>query len=82
MTRDVEFRSEAATLRGLLFLPEARGGKPPVVVMAYGTSATIHMVADKYAEAFCRAGRAVLLYDHRSFGRSDGEPRLTGVWPC
>ena len=33
------------------------------------------MVADKYAEAFCRAGLAVLLYDHRNFGRSAGEPR-------
>jgi pimeloyl-ACP methyl ester carboxylesterase len=33
------------------------------------------MVADKYAEAFRQAGIAVLLYDHRNFGRSGGEPR-------
>jgi pimeloyl-ACP methyl ester carboxylesterase len=43
--------------------------------MAHGTSATVYMVADKYAEAFSRAGLAVLLYDHRNFGRSEGEPR-------
>jgi len=30
------------------------------------------MVADKYAEAFSCAGLAVLLYDHRNFGRSGG----------
>jgi len=75
MIKQIEFPSEGATLRGLLYLPEAREERPPVVVMAHGTSATISMVADKYAEAFCRAGLAVLLYDHRNFGRSGGEPR-------
>jgi pimeloyl-ACP methyl ester carboxylesterase len=73
--REVEFASEGATLRGLLYLPDAKAGKAPLVVMAHGTSATIHMVADKYAEAFCRAGLAALLYDHRNFGASGGEPR-------
>jgi alpha-beta hydrolase superfamily lysophospholipase len=33
------------------------------------------MVANKYAEVFCRAGLAIQLYDHRNFGRSEGEPR-------
>ena len=75
MIKEVEFPSEGATLRGLLFLPLSRKTKPPVIIMAHGTSATIHMVADKYAEAFCRAGLAVLLYDHRNFGSSGGEPR-------
>ncbi len=74
MIREVEFPSERATLRGLLFLPEAKK-KPPAIVMAHGTSATIRMVADKYADAYCRADVAVLLYDHRNFGRSGGEPR-------
>jgi len=44
--------------------------------MAHGFSATINgMVANHYAEVFCDAGFAVLLYDHRNFGISDGEPR-------
>ena len=30
---------------------------------------------DHYAEVFCAAGLAVLLYDHRNFGSSGGEPR-------
>jgi pimeloyl-ACP methyl ester carboxylesterase len=75
MIKDVEFLSEAARLRGLLFLPESQTKRTPVVIMAHGTSATVYMVADKYAEAFSRAGLAVLLYDHRNFGRSEGEPR-------
>lgn len=73
-TERVEFPSQGAVLRGLLFSPDAPG-RPPVVIMAHGTSATIRMVADEYAEVFRRHGLAVLLYDHRNFGMSDGEPR-------
>lgn len=43
--------------------------------MAHGTSATFRMVAIEYARAFARAGFAALIYDHRSFGVSDGTPR-------
>jgi hypothetical protein len=44
--------------------------------MGHGFSATITgMTADKYAESFCNAGFAVLLYDHKSFGESEGNPR-------
>ena len=75
MIQNVEFPSEAATLRGHLYLPDAKDAPPPAVVMAHGTSATITMVIDRYAEVFYGAGFAVLLYDHRNFGISDGEPR-------
>ncbi|HWZ92379.1 MAG TPA: alpha/beta hydrolase [Polyangiaceae bacterium] len=72
----VEFPSEGATLRGRLYLPAAARGRSPVVVMAHGLSATItEMSADRYAEVFQDAGLAVLLFDHRNFGMSDGEPR-------
>jgi uncharacterized protein len=74
MIGPVEFGSEGATLRGLLFRPES-DPHPPVVIMAHGTSATIRMVADEYAGVFYRNGMAVLLYDHRNFGSSGGEPR-------
>ncbi len=74
MIEQVEFRSESAILRGLLLRPDSEA-QPPVVIMAHGTSATIHMVADEYAKVFRRNGLAVLLYDHRNLGASDGEPR-------
>ena len=71
----MEFSSEGAVLRGFLY--EALTGEPPfpLVVMAHGTSATIPMVADRYAEVFARAGVSALLYDHRNLGISGGEPR-------
>lgn len=76
MTLDIEFKSQGATLRGNLYLPESDTLKHPVIVMAHGFTTTIKgMTADKYAEEFQKVGFAVLLYDHRNFGISDGEPR-------
>jgi len=43
--------------------------------MAHGFSATRHMTTDRYATVLFDAGFTVLLYDHRNFGASDGEPR-------
>ncbi len=43
--------------------------------MAHGFSAVKEMALDRYAEVFCDAGLAVLAYDHRNLGSSDGEQR-------
>ncbi len=79
MRRDVSFLSQGAELAGWLYLPDAAGvdakERWPLVIMAHGFSATRRMTADKYAETFRDAGLAVLLYDHRGFGDSGGEPR-------
>ncbi|RLM89460.1 alpha/beta hydrolase [Haloarcula sp. Atlit-7R] len=74
MKRDVTFESAGAELSGWFYSPDS--SPPwPVVVMAHGFSATKQMVADRYAEVFTETGVAVLLYDHRGFGESGGEPR-------
>ncbi|OGN96272.1 MAG: hypothetical protein A2Z71_05905 [Chloroflexi bacterium RBG_13_50_21] len=52
MIKEVEFPSEGAMLRGLLFLPESQTKRPPLVIMAHGTTGTVTMVVDKYAEGF------------------------------
>jgi hypothetical protein len=53
----------------------------PGVVMAHGFSGVKEQGLDRYAEVFCEAGMAVLVYDHRNFGASDGEPRqLINPW--
>jgi len=71
----VEFQSQGATLRGKLYKPNKTKNNP-IVIMAHGFSATINgMTADRYAIEFCKAGFNILLYDHRNFGISDGEPR-------
>ena len=71
----IAFTSQGATLRG--YLLTLAGAKPrlPAVVMAHGTSGTIRMVAIEYARVFATSGLAVLIYDHRNFGSSDGDPR-------
>lgn len=72
----IEFNSQGAVLRGRLYLPENKLKNPPILVMANGFATTINgMTADKYAERFRESGIAVILYDHRNLGISDGEPR-------
>jgi pimeloyl-ACP methyl ester carboxylesterase len=73
---NIEFPSVGVQLRGRLYLPKNQSKQHPLIIMAHGFSATINgMVADRYAEEFCKAGFAVILYDHRNFGISEGSPR-------
>lgn len=73
--RAIEFPSEGTTLKGLLITPGEADGRLPAVILAHGTSATFRMVAIEYAREFARHGFAALIYDHRNFGISGGEPR-------
>ena len=75
MRRDIEFSSEGLKLRGWLYKPSKGKGPFPTVVMAHGFSGVKEMALDKYAEVFCKAGLAVLVYDNRCLGDSDGTPR-------
>jgi len=74
---DVEFLSEGVILRGWFYpaadaRPDQAGA---AIVMAHGFSAVKEQYLDRYAEVFARSGFAVLVYDHRNFGASDGQPR-------
>lgn len=71
----VAFSSQGAMLGGYMLTRADAASRLPVVIMAHGTSATMKMVAIEYARAFAHAGLAVLIYDHRNFGISAGEPR-------
>ena len=73
MYKNVSFYSEGAELRGRHYCHS--GGAKPTVVMTHGTTATITMAIDLYADAIFAAGFDVLLYDHKNFGHSGGEPR-------
>jgi len=48
---------------------------PPVLVMAHGIGAQKDVGLATYAQKFGRRALAVVLFDYRSFGGSDGEPR-------
>ena len=76
MRRDIGFRTEdGVTLRGWQFLPRGVEGPAPTVIMAHGFTATREIFLDAFAEVFAAAGLGVIVYDHRNFGVSDGEPR-------
>lgn len=76
MRKDIEFNTEdGVTLRGWHYLPDNQEGKVPTIIMAHGFSAVKEMYLDRFAEAFAMAGMAVIVFDNRNFGASDGEPR-------
>jgi alpha-beta hydrolase superfamily lysophospholipase len=71
----VQFESEGATLRGRLYRPAKTPSDAPAVVMTHGFGALAVWLTD-LAVDLAQAGFAVLLFDHRNFGESDGEPRF------
>lgn len=76
--KDIEFQSESTRCAGWLYLPEGADASKPVpgIVMAHGIAAVKEMLdVPAFAEVFAEAGFAVLLFDYRFWGASDGEPR-------
>jgi hypothetical protein len=72
----VAFASRGQSCRGWLYRPSAWGARRvPAIAMAHGFSAVKEMFLPAYAERFRAAGFAVLLFDFRFLGESDGEPR-------
>ena len=71
----VQFESEGATLRGRLYRPAKGPSDAPAIVMTHGFGALAAWLTD-LAVDLAEAGFAVLLFDHRNFGESDGEPRF------
>lgn len=49
--------------------------RPPIVVAAHGIAGQKDMGLEPFAETFASKGLAVLLFDYRNFGGSEGEPR-------
>jgi fermentation-respiration switch protein FrsA (DUF1100 family) len=74
MREDIEFGAEGAILRGWFYRPPGASGEVPCIVMAHGFSATKEMHLDDYAEVFCDAGLACVVYDNRGFGASEAAP--------
>jgi dienelactone hydrolase len=71
---DSDFLSQGTRCAGWLYRPVGVS-RPPVVVMAHGFAAERTFGLPAYAERFAERGMAVFLFDYRTFGDSDGEPR-------
>jgi uncharacterized protein len=74
--QDLRFSSGADPCAAWLY-PAAGGDETaPIVVMAHGLSGTRRDRLGAFAERFADAGFAALVFDHRGFGDSGGEPDL------
>ena len=71
---DADFLSHGTRCSGWLYLPQGVTS-PPVVIMAHGLAVEKTFGLPAFAERFVKEGLAVLLFDYRCFGDSDGKPR-------
>lgn len=76
MRADISFNAQGTTLRGWLFTPHSVQKTVPLVVMAHGFMGTKEMTLDRYADVIAAGELAVLVFDHRNTGASDGTPRF------
>ncbi|WYZ35336.1 hypothetical protein EsH8_I_001612 [Colletotrichum jinshuiense] len=71
--QDVEFRTlDGLTLRGWLYPAAQRG---PALIMTQGFNSPKEMLLPDVAVWFQQRGFTALVYDNRTIGSSDGEPR-------
>jgi fermentation-respiration switch protein FrsA (DUF1100 family) len=74
--RNVEFMSDGSLCRAWLYTPDGIAGKRSAgIVMAHGFSGVKEMDLPRFAERFAAAGFTTLVFDYRTFGESEGEPR-------
>ena len=72
---DVTIKSEGVNLSAWLYLPENISGTLPCIIMSNGFGGTKDMILEQYALRFVGEGFAVINYDYRHFGASEGIPR-------
>jgi len=73
---DHSFLSAGETCAAWLYPASGGSDSIPIVVMAHGLSGTRRDRLGPFAERFAAAGIAALVFDHRGFGDSGGEPDL------
>lgn len=73
---DSDFSSDGTRCAGWLYRPDGEDeNETPVVVMAHGFGGERSFRLPAYAERFAERGIAAFVFDYRSFGDSEGEPR-------
>jgi len=73
--KNVSFKVGETVLSAWLYLPENLSAPVACVIMSHGFGGTKDMILESYALRFQEASMAVLTYDYRHFGTSEGEPR-------
>jgi fermentation-respiration switch protein FrsA (DUF1100 family) len=72
---DVSFEVDGLNLKAWLYLPQDVSVPVPCIIMNHGFGGTREMLLENYSIPFQKAGMAVLTFDYRCFGDSEGEPR-------
>ncbi len=73
---DINFDVDGEACAAWLYPAAGGDARAPAIVMAHGLSGTRRDRLGPFAERFAAAGVAALLFDHRGFGDSAGEPDL------
>ncbi|MBN1374881.1 MAG: alpha/beta hydrolase [Dehalococcoidia bacterium] len=76
---EVTFQVRGTTVNGWLFMPQGQSSPVPCIVMAHGLGGVKNMGLEIYAARFQQAGIAVLAFDYRYMGDSEGAPRQL-IW--
>jgi alpha-beta hydrolase superfamily lysophospholipase len=71
---DLTFSSSGDRCAAWVYRPADPAESSPIVVMAHGLSGTRRDRLSAFAERFADAGLAALVFDHRGFGDSGGQP--------
>ena len=74
--KELTFSSDHDTCAAWLYPAATDKGARPIIVMAHGLTGTRRDRLGAFAERFAAAGIAALVFDHRGFGDSTGEPDL------
>lgn len=77
--KDVSFKVKGTSLSAWLYLPGNLSAPVPGIIMGHGLGGTKDAGLESYAIRFQEAGFAVLAFDYRHLGESEGEPRQL-VW--
>ncbi|SDT45381.1 alpha/beta hydrolase [Bradyrhizobium canariense] len=77
MRKDISFLSDGRKLVGHLYLPDGDLGqaKPPAVIVVGASSGTKGQTPTVYSERLVQLGYAALIFDHSTYGESEGAPR-------
>jgi len=73
--KDVSFKVKGTSISAWLYVPEDLSAPVPCIIMGHGFGGTKDMIMESYALRYQEAGFAVLAFDYRHFGESEGEPR-------
>ena len=79
LRKDVSFKVEGTSISAWLYLPKDLSIPVACIIMGHGFGGTKDILLERYAVRYQEAGYAVLTFDYRHFGKSEGEPRQL-VW--